>query len=300
MGSYAGHVLPGSIFIIFGLWWWFNILAKIAKAQLNYFKRRSLAQQGRTEKFDFELDFESSVWMKVPLPCLRDFPAEPCLKVIGCTVGIIAELSRGEWSLLDSHGHFSHLNNFGHATMYGSFLLAAMAEILRHYNILFLPPTTDYVMFSMAFFLVGELFYFHIEGRNDLEQKVHIPLYTVAFSIAFIIMLEAWQRKSLILCIVRSFLVVLLGAWFFQIAHVLYGSHPWQDISSNHAFVAIVFSWHILGLLAFLLVNLVVIGVVMFAFRKATGWSAVLNPSGCQEKSELHSLMNTEHDNEDV
>ena len=90
MGSYAGHVLPGSIFIIFGLWWWFNILAKIAKAQLNYFKRRSLAQQVCTEKFDFELDFESSVWMKVPLPCLRDFPAEPCLKVIGCTVGIIA------------------------------------------------------------------------------------------------------------------------------------------------------------------------------------------------------------------
>lgn len=299
MGSYAGHVLPGSFFIIFGLWWWFNILAKIAEAQAKYFKRHSVAQRGRTEKFDFELDFESSVWMKVPLSCLRNFPVEPCLKVIACTVGIIAELSKGEWNLLDNHGHFSHLNNFGHATMFGSFLLGAIAEIFRYYNVLFVPSTTDHVLLSMAFFLVGELFYYHIEGRNELDQKLHIPLYTVAFFIAFIVLLEAWQRKSLILCMVRSFLVVLLGTWFIQIAHVLYGPRPWQDIGSNHAFVVIVFAWHILGLLACFLVNLVVIGGVVLAFSKATRWSAVLNPSGSQEKSELHSLMNVEQDNED-
>lgn len=152
MGSYAGHVLPGSFFIIFGLWWWFNILAKIAEAQAKYFKRHSVAQRGRTEKFDFELDFESSVWMKVPLSCLRNFPVEPCLKVIACTVGIIAELSKGKWNLLDNHGHFSHLNNFGHATMFGSFLLGAIAEIFRYYNVLFVPSTTDHVLLSMAFF----------------------------------------------------------------------------------------------------------------------------------------------------
>lgn len=294
MGSYAGHVLPGSFFIGFGLWWWFNILAKIAKAQAKFLKHRSSALRSRTKNFDFELDFESTLWLKVPVPRLRDFPVEPCLKVIATTVGIIAELTKGEWSLIDHEGHFSHLNNFAHATMFCIFLLAAVVEILRFYGILFLPPTTDHVLSSMAFFLVGEVFYYHIEGRNVLDQKLHILLCTVAFSITVIILLEAWQRRSFILFMVRTFLVVLLGTWFIQIAYVLYGSHPWRDIGSNRAFVVIVFSWHILGVLAIFLSSLVVIGCVVFAFTKvATRWSP-------PETNELHSLINADQANEDT
>lgn len=300
MGSYPGHVLPGVFFIVFGLWWWFNIVIIIAQAQAR-FMRQKLSIRRTKNCGEFELELESTTWCKVPVLCLKRFPAEPFLKVIAATVGIIAELTKGEWSLINKAGHFSHLNNFSHATMFSIFLLSAIVEILRFYNILFLPAASDHALSSMAFFLVGELFYFHIEGRSELDQKLHIVLYTVAFSIAVVILLEAWQRRSFVLFITRTFLVLLLGTWFLQIAHVLYGSHPWKDIISNRAIVVVIFSWHVLGLLVMLICSLVLVSICIRVKR-----SACLKPLAStagdipSEEREMDSLMSTEQGNEDL
>ena len=298
MGSYPGHVLPGAFFIVFGLWWWFNIVVIIAQAQARFLRQRFSSRDRKTKNCVFELEFESTTWCKVPVLCLKRFPAEPCLKVIAATVGIIAELTKGEWSLIDNAGHFSHLNNFSHATMFSIFLLSAVVEILRFHNILFLPAATDHVLVSLSFFLVGELFYFHIEGRSELDQKLHTLLYTVAFSIAVVALLEAWQRKSFVLFITRTFLVLLLGTWFIQIAHVLYGSHPWKNISSNRAIVVVIFSWHVLGLLAMLICSLVFVSVCIRVKR-----SACLKPLAStgdlpRKERELDSLMSNEQGND--
>lgn len=298
MGSYPGHVLPGSFFIVFGLWWWFNIVAMIAQAQVRFLRQRFSTR--RTKNCVFETEFESATWCKVPVPCMKRFPIESSLKVIAATVGIIAELTKGEWSLINNAGHFSHLNNFSHATMFSIFLLSAVVEILRFYNILFLPAATDHVLASLAFFLVGELFYYHIEGRSELDQKLHILLYTVAFSIAVVLLLEAWQRKSFVLFITRTFLVMLLGTWFIQIAHVLYGSHPWKDISSNRAFVVVIFSWHVLGLLAMFISSLVVVSVCIRVKRSTCIKPLASNGDLPIEVRELDSLMSTEQGKEDL
>ena len=301
MGSYAGHVLPGSFFIIFGLWWWFHILTLIARAQERFLKHR-LKSRNTKNCENFELEFESTTWCKAPVSCLKRFPVEPCLKVIATTVGIIAELTKGEWSLFDkSSGHFSHLNNFSHATMFSIFLLGAIVEILRFYSIVFLPASIDHVLVSLAFFLVGELFHYHIEGRSELDQKLHILLYTVTFSIAVVALLEAWQSRSFVLFITRTFLVVLLGTWFIQIAHVLYGAHTWHNIESNRAFVVIAFSWHVLGLLVACICSVLVVSVFVRINR-----SIYVNRSGSYEHSatetttELYSLIPAEHVNEEL
>ena len=137
------------------------------------------------------------------------------------------------------------LNNYAHATMFAMFLLPSVLEILRFYSILFLPPATEYVLSSLTFSVVGELFYFHIDGRPDLDQRVHSLICVVAFSVSIVIILVAWQRKSVILFVARTILVVLLGMWFFQVAHVLCGTHPWKDTPSNREFISIAFTWHI-------------------------------------------------------
>lgn len=298
MGSYPGHVLPGSFFIVFGLWWWFNIVAIIAQAQARFLRQRFLTR--RTKNCVFEIEFETTTWCRVPVLCLKRFPVEPCLKVIAAAVGIIAELTKGEWSLVNDAGHFSHLNNFSHATMFSIFLLTAVVEILRFYNILFLPAATDHVLASLSFFLVGELFYFHIEGRSELDQKLHTVLYTVAFSIAVVFLLEAWQRKSFVLFLTRTFLVLLLGAWFIQIAHVLYGSHPWKDTDSNRAIVVVIFSWLVLGLLAMSICSLVLVSVCIRV--KISTCIKPLASTGDLPKGgrELDSLMSTDQGNEEL
>ena len=298
MGSYPGHVLPGSFFIVFGLWWWCNIVAVIAQAQARFLRKRSFTR--RTNNCHFEIEFESRTWCKVPVLCLKRFPVEPCLKVIAATIGIMAELTKGEWSLVNKAGHFSHLNNFSHATMFSIFLLSAVVEILRFYNILFLPAATDHVFVSLSFFLVGELFYFHIDGRSKLDQKLHTLLYTVSFSIAVVILLEAWQRKSFVLFLTRTFLVLLLGTWFIQIAHVLYGSHPWKDTDSNRAIIVVTFSWHVLGLLAMLICSLLLVSVGVKLKRSTCIKPLTTAGDLPREGRELDSLMSTEQGNEEL
>ena len=295
MGSFAGHVLPGSFFIVFGLWWWLHILALIARAQARFSKR---SDSRRTNNFAFEFSFVSTTWLQVPVPCLRAFPVEPCLKAIAATVGMIAELTKADWSLLDKNGHFSHLNNFAHTTMFAIFLLAAVMEILRFYSILHLPPATEFALTSLAFFVVGGLFYFHIDGRSVLDQKLHILLYMVAFSVAIVLLLEAWHRNSVTLLMSRAILVVLLGTWFIQVAHVLYGTHPWKDTSSNRAFVVIAFTWHILGLLSVFLCSLVALSVFIRVTRSSCVISLAAKGSMARDAAELDNLMITEKGNE--
>ena len=168
----------------------------IAKAHARFLKSRD----PRRPHIEFQLDYETCTWLKVPVPYLRAFPLEPFLKVTATSVGIIAELTKGDWSLINRNNHFAHLNNFAHASMFAAFFLAALVEILRFYSFLFLPPSAEHLLSSLAFF-VGELFYFHIDGRSVLDQNLHIFIYPLAFSISIVFLLEAGYRKCFILFI---------------------------------------------------------------------------------------------------
>ena len=292
MGTFQGHVLPGSLFIALGVWWWLHILAIIAKAQTRFSKHRG---KQRPNTLEFHLDFVSTTWQKVTVPYLGTVPVEPSLKVIGTTIGIIEGLVAADWRLTDKHNNFSHLDNFAHSSMYAIFLLGGVVEILRFYSVLFLPAAADHVLASLAFFVTGGLFYFHIDGRPVLDQRLHILICVSAFVISVILLLEAWQRKSFLLFMARTILVVVMGTWFIQIAHVLYGTHPWKDTAPNQEFVIIAFSWHIIGWLLTFLCSLVILSVfVRLRRRSPCVISLAANENVSRDAPELDELMITE------
>ena len=260
----------------------------IAKAHARFLKTRD----SRRPNIEFQLDYETCTWLKVPVRYLRTFPLEPFLKVTATSVGIIAELTKGDWSLINRNNHFAHLNNFAHASMFAAFFLAALVEILRFYSFLFLPPSAEHLLSSLAFFVVGELFYFHIDGRSVLDQNLHIFIYLLAFSISIVFLLEAGYRKCFILFMARTVLVVLLGTWFIQVAHVLYGTDPWKDTASNRAFVAIAFTWHILALLFTILCSLLLVSLFMrILCRSCCGTSLAADGNVTLDATELSSLI---------
>ena len=211
--------------------------------------------------------------------------------MLAATVVIIGELIRRDGTLKvikDEHGNLNtrDLINFDHIAMCAMTTLAAVVEILRFYSILFLPSSTEHVLTSLAFFVIGNLFYSHIQERSELNQKVHILICVVAFSIAIVIILEARQRKSVILFMARTILVVLLGTWFIQVAQVLHGTHQWKDTPCNEAFVAIAFSWHILGLLLTFYCTFVVVSVFV-RLRRSGDFKCL--PTDLVQKGGLHN-----------
>ena len=176
MPTFEGHVLPGSFFIVFGVWWWFHILDMIAKAQTRFLKHRD---RRRGNNFESNLDFVSTTWQKVPVPYLRAVPVEPSLKVIATTFAIIKELCENRWRLTDEHGNFIHLMNFDHSTMYAIFLLQAVVEILNFYSTLFLPAATDHVLASLAFFCHRRIVLLsHRRTFSSRSKGAHFYLHT--------------------------------------------------------------------------------------------------------------------------
>jgi len=72
----AGHIVPGSMFIIWGSWWVFSCL----RAHLLSTPQRP---------------YKSRAWFELPL--LTSVPLEPIVKVLGCFIGINGELWFGQF-----------------------------------------------------------------------------------------------------------------------------------------------------------------------------------------------------------
>ena len=282
MGSFAGHVLPGSFFLVCSSWWWLNLLRLTAKTSSTR-NRDRLAGAKSTVHFN--------TWFHCERPRrLTRLPVEPILKVVAASVGILAEVSHGDWTLLNQNRDFVHLNNFSHATMFAVFLICALTEILAFVDAVAVPRSTEHVLSSLAFMVVGTLFYYHVDGRPLLDQLVHAFIYTPAFTLALVLMLEAWQRTSRLLVMIRTVLLAVLGTWFLQAAHILHGAQPWRDTPANQTVVPLLFFWHVTGVILFALVSLIMVKI----FSRICGTGPVDSGS-----AELLDTLITSHRLED-
>ena len=65
--------------------------------------------------------------------------------------------------------------------MYDFFGLGGVVDLLMWYKVLPLPPEFDYLVFSLAFWMEGLLFLFHLHGRDELNVRLQTILYIIAF-----------------------------------------------------------------------------------------------------------------------
>ena len=245
MGSFEGHTLPGSMFIAIGLWWLFHAVLEIAA---------SLKEQGKKRR---NLSNTRS-WRRLPGRRSRKIPLEPLLKLIGGMIGIVAELSRIHFQLVDENNEFQSPNKFAHSTMYGFFAFSGLVEILNFYNITQFSREAEYVLFAFAFWVEGTLFAFHLHGRDMFDVRIHTLLYIVIYLAGLVILLEACLpkfRRELFMA--RTVLVLTQGTWFLEIAYTIYSSNKWfedaekdlteEELMLDTEVITVSIMWHLLG-----------------------------------------------------
>jgi len=250
MGSFEGHFLPGAFFFLQGLWWWANVLKLYCKSCQT---QRSIS-----------VSFKTTTWFPISIKWFGGRPIEPIIRFCLGTIGIFVELiPENSFILIGKDGEFEeeHLNNYGHASMYTIFAIWALVEVLMYYNVVQLPACSEFLFASLALFVEGILFFFHLDGRPKLDKLFHTFLYLIIFMSAVVMVLEGWMKDSFLLMVARVFLFLLQGTWFIQIAHSLHGSTPWKSIKPNQEFVAIVFSWHVILLLVLMVVGFVALSL---------------------------------------
>ena len=172
-GSWAGHAIPASFFLIWGSYWALSAIAAVAAA-------------GATRT-----PFRVRAWYPflprtLPRAWSRLRRLEPILKVALPSFGAFCELyfhpkfggSRGGSQFNGMHnpdGTFNegHAKFWQHACMYGFFILSGAVD-LRDARLL--PPMSGHAVLSGAFFAEAFLFYFHLQSQSGMLQEIHLLL----------------------------------------------------------------------------------------------------------------------------
>ncbi|XP_068096475.1 transmembrane protein 45B isoform X2 [Hyperolius riggenbachi] len=226
MANFKGHALPGSFFLVFGLWW-------SVKYPLKYLKNKGRTSC-RPNRFHQRLEL-----------------IEGISKAVFSLVGILAEQfvpDGPHMHLLNGEEHsWVKLMNWQHSTMYLFYGLSGVVDILTYFP-LKVPLGLDRLALAMAVFIEGLLFYYHVHNRPPLDQHIHSLLLIAVFGGSISIMIEVFLRDLIVLELFRTSLTILQGTWFWQIGFVLYplgGGPEWdQKDHENVMFITMCFCWH--------------------------------------------------------
>lgn len=246
-GAFLGHIVPGLFFAIWGTWWLIALFDTYLTAMAMATHRSSSPSAGQ---------FSSKPWYRVffgPL-WLRRMPLEPLLKVFLPGMGILGELWLGHESwrtLIAPDGKFvvENINDWQHSAMYFAFCLSGIIDLVGFYSQL--PDTTEHAFLSLAFLTQGILLVFHLKGPA-IEVMVHLILVLQIFATFISMVLEGFNRSSIVIASLRPLLTLLQGIWWIQTAFIMFTADPAYDpdYMGGTMMVPAVFVMHILWLAA--------------------------------------------------
>lgn len=237
MANFKGHALPGSFFLVFGLWW-------SIKYPLRYLNQK---MKGNCRS--------NQCYQRLEL-------VEGIVKAVFVLVGILAEQFVPDGPHLHLYNReeksWVKLMNWQHSTMYLFYGISGVMDILV-YSRLKVPQGLDRIVLCLALFIEGLLFYFHVHNRPELDQHIHSLLLIAVFGGAITIFIEVFLRDHIVLELFRTSLTILQGTWFWQIGFVLYspwGGPEWnQTEHENIMFITMCFCWHYAAALALMATN---------------------------------------------
>ncbi|XP_062983701.1 transmembrane protein 45A [Elgaria multicarinata webbii] len=247
MGNFKGHALPGSFFLLFGLWW--SVKYPIMHLCRRKKNSSSLGSKAGLRRLEFTEGIIKTAFALIGMVAEQFVPDGPHLKLYS--------YEKKQWD---------HLMNWQHATMYLFYGISGLVDIVAHSTNV-LPVALDRMMLSLAVSVEGFLFYYHIHGRAMLDLHVHQLLLVAIFATAICIFLEVFFRGIVVLEMFRTSLCILQGSWFWQIGFVLYppsGSPEWNQMDHNNImFLTMCYCWHYAFALLIMALNYTIVSWVV-------------------------------------
>ncbi|KAM9728337.1 transmembrane protein 45B [Menidia menidia] len=227
MANFGGHAIPGSFFLFYGFW------LTVKHILQHYWRSKQPKGKQIMPPFFKRMDY-----------------FEGGLKIFASFVGIMVE----QFVVDGPHAHlydeennsWVKLMNWQHSTMYLFFGISGIALVASN-TFKLIPAGVDRLALSLALFVEGFLFYYHVHARPPLDAHVHSLLLVAVFGGSACVLLEVFQRNNIVLELLGACLFILQGSWFYQIGFVLYPLRgPAWDLKlhDNIMFITMCFCWH--------------------------------------------------------
>ncbi|CAF0729437.1 unnamed protein product [Rotaria sordida] len=291
MGTLMGHILPGTFFAIFAIWWGFCVAVK------HFHSRHSRNKLRKPNPYRSSITFSC---LCCPSSALRQMPLESYLKLICVIIGILGEgvtglkhryndtLKRQTWIFVEV--------NAQHIAMFFSFGFASFIEILVYakYN---LPKGIEYIVNIFALGVEGLLFHFHLHGRNEIDIHVHTLL---VYNIVFCVCASIWEYNrpnEILATYCRIATILLQGAWFYAAGFILYfpSNDPywlWAPTHGSILILTVIFVWLGLLICMFLFIQSALVwSILRRRYRNLARYSALNGDDGDNDETDTEEKI---------
>lgn len=257
-GTMMGHILPGTLFVVWGSWWAYNVCLRCAVMSHN------------------KIAFQSSAWYKFPTQLKGGRMIEPILKILLPLIALSMELyldhlSEGFQRLYCPKGTMhegefagDNVNNWQHASSYPAVIASGVVDILA-YTVVPLPPGVQRAFSALWIGIMSFLMFVH-EKHEVLDKMVHWLLAVAMFIGFFFQSLEMYAPSSPIVSLGKATSTLFVGAWLIQIGRILYSGAPqWTHSRGTGAMLAPVFFCMIFLMIC---ISVLVLYMVLSYFQK--------------------------------